>query len=78
MQYSNRHVYRRCYISYNIMTKVDDSPETMQDKAYQEIKNLILQRALPVAEFLSQRMLAKRVNCTVIPVREAHSRIRPS
>ncbi len=57
------------------MNQEDELPGTMQDKAYQEIKILILRKELPVAEFLSQRMLAKRVNCTVIPVREALKRL---
>ena len=57
------------------MNRDIELPGTMQDKAYQEIKILILRKELPVAEFLSQRMLARRVNCTVIPVREALKRL---
>lgn len=65
----------QCYIRYNMHVGMNNQLVTIQDKAYQELKVLILSRQLPEAEFLSQRMLAKRVNCTVIPVREALKRL---
>lgn len=48
---------------------------TAEESAYQKIRTLILEQGLPVGEFLSQRMLAKEVGATVVPVREALRRL---
>ena len=48
-----------------------EQPRTKEDIAYGRLKELILVGALPRGEFLSQRMLAERVDAAVITVRAA-------
>ena len=44
-------------------------PETKEDIAYNKLKTMILKDELPAGEFLSQRMLASKVNAAVVTVR---------
>lgn len=48
---------------------------TAEERAYSAIRALILEQSLPVGEFLSQRLLAKQVGTTVVPLREALRRL---
>jgi DNA-binding GntR family transcriptional regulator len=50
-------------------------PDTAEMKAYKILKNLVISGDLPSDEFLSQRMLAKKVNGSVISVRGALRRL---
>ena len=50
-------------------------PDTAEIKAYKILKDLIISGELPPDEFLSQRMLAKKVNGSVISVRGALRRL---
>ncbi len=50
-------------------------PDTAEIKAYKILKDLIISGELPADEFLSQRMLAKKVNGSVISVRGALRRL---
>jgi DNA-binding GntR family transcriptional regulator len=54
---------------------MDDTLLTAEETAYHAIRALILEQALPIGPFLSQRMLAKAVGTTVVPVREAVRRL---
>jgi DNA-binding GntR family transcriptional regulator len=50
---------------------VNRLPETEEARALHELQALILEGALPLGEFLSQRMLAAKVSTTLITVRAA-------
>ena len=47
------------------------SIQTKEDKAYKDLRALILEGKLPVGEFLSQRRLAEQVGAAVVTVRGA-------
>ena len=49
--------------------------QTQEEVAYQALKELIVHQALPIGEFLSQRMLAARVGVAVITLRASLRRL---
>jgi len=61
-----------CYNTKGLSAQMD---RTCEQKAFEDLRQLIVSRRLPIGEFLSQRKLAGMIGCSVITLRAALRRL---